>query len=81
MSYVTPMNLQAAVAIAMEHINDRFAADSPRDLRLETFLYDDHLMVWSLTIGFARAGPDAIRMSRLVRVSEANMAVLSVGDP
>jgi hypothetical protein len=74
------MNLQAAVAIAKEHIGELFA-DSPHDLKLETFLYDDHLMVWSLTIGFARAGPDAVRITRLVRVSEANMAVLSVGDP
>ncbi len=75
------MNLQAAVAIAKQHISDRFAAESPRDLRLETFLYDDHLMVWSLTIGFAGAAPDAPRTTRLVRVSEANMAVLSVGEP
>jgi hypothetical protein len=75
------MNLQAAVAIAKQHIGALFAADSPRDLKLETFLYDDHLMVWSLTIGFARADPDTVRVTRLVRVSEANMAVLSVGDP
>jgi hypothetical protein len=58
-------------------IADIFAADSPRDLRLETFLYDDHLMMWSLTIGFTRA--DA-RISKLVRVSEANQAVLSIRD-
>lgn len=75
------MNLQAAVTIAKEHIGELFAADSPRDIRLETFLYDDHLMVWSLTIGFARADSDAVRVTRLVRVSEANMAVLSMGDP
>jgi hypothetical protein len=81
MSYVSRMNLQAAVATAKNHISELFAAASPRDLRLESFLYDDHLMVWSLTIGFARADPDAVRITRLVRVSEANMAVLSVGDP
>lgn len=75
------MNLQAAVATAKRCISERFAAQSPRDLRLETFLYDDHLMVWSLTIGFAGADPDAARMTRLVRVSEANMAVLSVAEP
>ncbi|MGH9808407.1 MAG: hypothetical protein ACRD9W_14325 [Terriglobia bacterium] len=75
------MNMQAAVAIAKEYISARFAADCPRDLKLETFLYDDHLMVWSLTIGFGRADPDTVRISKLVRVSEADMAVLSVGDP
>ncbi len=72
------MNLQAAVDLAKQHIADLFVADSPRDLRLETFLYDDHLMVWSLTIGFSRADE---RVSKLVRVSEANRAVLSVRDP
>lgn len=81
MSYVSRMNLQAAVAIAKQYISERFAADSPCDLKLETFLYDDHLMVWSLTIAFVRAGPDTVRIKRLVRVSEANMTVLSVGDP
>ncbi len=75
------MNLQAAVAIAKKHISERFAADSPHDFKLETFLYDDHLMVWSLTISFVSAAPEAIRICRLVRVSEANMAVLSVADP
>ena len=80
MGYVSCMNLQAAVAIAKQHISERFAAQSPRDLKLESFLYDDHLMVWSLTIAFVRADPEMVS-SKLVRVSEANMAVLSVGDP
>ena len=72
------MNLQAAADLAKQHIADAFAAESPRDLRLESFLYDDHLMVWSLTIGFTRTGD---RISKLVRVSEANQAVLSIRDP
>jgi hypothetical protein len=63
------MNLQAAVAVAKEHIRDLFSTDSPRDIRLETFLYDDHLMVWLLTIGFA-ADRKTGRISKLVRVSE-----------
>jgi hypothetical protein len=71
------MNLQAAVALAKQHMADLFAVDSARELRLETFLYDDHLMMWSLTIGFTRA--DA-RISKLVRVSEANQVVLSIKD-
>ena len=79
--YGSRMNLQAAVAIAKDHVSKLFAADSPRDLKLESFLYDDHLMVWSLTIGFLGAGPDAVRITRLVRVSEADMVVLSVADP
>jgi hypothetical protein len=76
------MNLKDAVAAAKDHLGALFAADAPRDLRLESFLYDDHLMVWSLTIGFACAdhGGDA-RIAKLVRVSEANKSVLSVRDP
>jgi len=76
------MDLQRAVAVAKEQIGEAFAADNPRDVRLESFLYDDHLMVWSLTIGFAAAGSGhAGRVSKIVRVSEANRTVLSIGDP
>jgi hypothetical protein len=74
------MNLKDAVAIAKAHIGDLLAADRPQNIRLESFLYDDHLMVWSLTIGFAlNHGQDA-RIAKLVRVSEANRTVLSVKD-
>ena len=74
------MNLKDAVAVAKQHLSDSFAADAPSDLRLENFLYDDHLMVWSLTIGFAANGEQATRIAKLVRVAEANKAVLSVRD-
>ena len=75
------MNLKAAVAVAKEHLCDLFAADSPRDPRLEAFIYDDHLMVWTLTIGFACAYDEKdARISKVVRVSEANKSVLSVTD-
>jgi len=49
------MDLKGAAAVATRQIKDLFAADAPRDVRLEAFLYDDHLRVWSLTIGFAPA--------------------------
>jgi hypothetical protein len=75
------MDLQAAVAIAKQHIEDAFAAEAPRNLRLESFLYDDHLMVWSLTIGFTCAPKQQeTRLSKVVRLSEANRAVLSIKD-
>jgi hypothetical protein len=51
------MDLQKAVAAARQQIAQAYAADAPRDIRLESFLYDDHLMVWSLTIGFPLADP------------------------
>lgn len=82
------MDLKAAVAVARRQIDDLFAPDSPRDIRLEGFLYDDHLMVWSLTIGFDLADDDAdasmparwARRYKTVRVSEADKSVLSISD-
>lgn len=72
------MNLQAAAAVAKQHVNDLFAAAAPQNIRLEGFLWDDHLGVWTLTIGFALA--DADRSYKIVRVSEANKSVLSIED-
>lgn len=72
------MDLQAAVAVAKQHVSELFAADPPQNLRLEEFLYDDHLGVWTLTIGFAL--PAAARGCKIVRVSEANQSVLSIRD-
>jgi hypothetical protein len=75
------MDLKSAAAVAKEHICDLFAADAPQNVRLEGFLYDDHLAVWSLTIGFAPSGHgQEARISKIVRVSEADKSVLSVRD-
>jgi hypothetical protein len=77
------MNMKDAVTAARQHICEMFAADSPENIRLEGFIYDDHLMVWSLTIGFAQSVPaqgEERRISKVVRVSEANKTVLSVRD-
>jgi hypothetical protein len=75
------MDLKNAAAVAKEHICDLFAADAPENVRLEGFLYDDHLAVWSLTIGFAPSGHgQEARISKIVRVSEADKFVLSVRD-
>ena len=74
------MNLKDAAAVAKQHINDLLEADAPRQLRLESFIYDDHLMVWSLTIGFVLNHGDDARIAKLVRVSETNKTVLSVQD-
>src|SRR5215472_19158174 len=80
-SIIGDMDLKSAAAVAKQHINDLFAADHPRNVRLESFLYDDHLMVWSLTIGFALAEHAQDRAYKIVRVSEADKSVLSVRDP
>ncbi|MGC2463233.1 MAG: hypothetical protein WA446_20035 [Steroidobacteraceae bacterium] len=76
------MDLKDAAAVAKEHICDLFVADAPQNVRLEGFLYDDHLRVWSFTIGFTRGdGAKSVPISKIVRVSEANKSVLSVRDP
>ena len=74
------MNLKEAVAVAKQEVNDVFAPDAPQNVRLEAFLYDDHLMVWSLTIGFALADHPEARSYKIVRVSEADKSVLSIRD-
>ncbi len=77
-----PMDLKDAAAVAKDHICDLFVVDAPQNVRLEGFLYDDHLGVWSCTIGFTRAdGEKSVPVSKIVRVSEANKSVLSVRDP
>ena len=74
------MNLKEAVAVAKQQVNDLFA-EAPQNLRLEQFLYDDHLGVWTLTIGFALADHPEARGYKIVRVLEADKSVLSIADP
>jgi hypothetical protein len=82
------MDLKEAVSVAKRCIEALFAAEAPQDVRLEGFLYDDHLMIWSLTIGFALSNDaqDALNSARharsykIVRVSETDKTVLSVRD-
>jgi hypothetical protein len=84
LAYTHAMNMKDAVTAAKQHLCDVFGADAPRNVRLEGFIYDDHLMVWSLTIGFDHSGQadaQAARIAKIVRVSEANKSVLSVQDP
>ena len=74
------MNLKEALAVAKQQINDLFAPDAPQHVRLEQFLYDDHLGVWSLTIGFALPDQLDARSYKIVRVSEADKSILSIRD-
>ncbi|HVH77908.1 MAG TPA: hypothetical protein VM782_00835 [Stellaceae bacterium] len=74
------MDLKQAVAVAKQHVGELCAPDIPHNMRLEEFLYDDHLAVWSLTIGYVLPQLDETRNYKVVRVSEANKSVLSVRD-
>jgi len=74
------MNLKEAVAVAKQRVNDLFP-HPPQHVRLEQFLYDDHLGVWSLTIGFALPDRPETRSYKIVRVLEGDKSVLSIADP
>jgi hypothetical protein len=75
------MNLKQAVGVAKQQLTELFAEETLHNVRLEQFLYDDHLGVWTLTIGYAFPdhGQDA-RSYKIVRVSEADKSVLSIED-
>ena len=73
------MDLKAAVTIAKQQVSDLYAPRLPQNIRMESYLYDDHLGIWSLTIGYALVDAEG-RQYKLVRVSEANKSVLSVAD-
>jgi len=72
------MNVGAAAAAARQHLAALFAETPVKDVRLEEFLWDDHLGFWTLTLGYTP--PDGPRAYKIVRVSEADKAILSVKD-
>jgi hypothetical protein len=78
------LDLKAAIAVAKQHIGEVFAADAPHNIRLEQFLWDDHLGVWTLTMGFASGNESAVasdaRTYKVLRVSEGGKSVLSIKD-
>jgi hypothetical protein len=73
------MDLKQAVVAAKQQVTASCAPDTAQSMRLEEFVYDDHLGIWSLTIGFALPG-QAARNYKVVRVSEAHKSVLSITD-
>jgi hypothetical protein len=72
------MNVGEAARVAKQHLAALFAETPIKDLRLEEFLWDDHLGFWTLTLGYTP--PEGPRAHKIVRVSEADKAILSVKD-
>jgi hypothetical protein len=72
------MNVGEAAAAAKKHLAALFAEAPLQNLRLEEFLWDDHLGFWTLTLGYTP--PDGTRAYKIVRVTEADKEVLSVKD-
>jgi hypothetical protein len=71
------MNVGEAATVAKQHL--AVLLETPvKDFRLEEFLWDDHLGFWTLTLGYNP--PEGPRAHKIVRVTEADKAVLSVKD-
>ena len=75
------MNVREAATAAKQRVGELFAPGALRDVRMENCVYDDHFLVWTLTIGYALAAEPDTRGYKIVRVSEADKSVLSVRDP
>ncbi|HEY1797758.1 MAG TPA: hypothetical protein VGG57_16725 [Stellaceae bacterium] len=72
------MNVGQAATVARQHLAALIPKTSAADFRLEEFLWDDHLGFWTLTLGYTPQ--EGARAYKIVRVSEADKAVLSVKD-
>lgn len=72
------MNVGTAAAAAKQHLVGVSGEASMRNLRLEEFLWDDHLGVWTLTFGYEPA--EGARAYKIVRVAESDKAIISAQD-
>ena len=72
LAQVTGMNVKAAFSNARAHLEQLHPGDARQKPRLEAFVFDDHLQIWSLTLSFDNPSADGEREQRLVRVSEAD---------
>ena len=72
------MNVGEAASVAKQHLAGLVEKTSARDFRLEEFLWDDHLGFWTLTLRYTP--PEGPRAYKIVRVAQADKAVLSVND-
>jgi len=65
------MRVNEATALAKKYVQD--AGDVATALRLDNFVYDDHLAIWTVTL----AGDDA-DAPRVVRISNIDGALISI---
>jgi len=72
------MNLKAAFSHARAHLEQLHPGGARQKPRLDAFVFDDHLQIWSLTLSFDNPSAEGEREQRLVRVSEADGSVVSV---
>ena len=71
------MRVNEAIQLAKNFVQDAFPGEALSDLRSEAFVYDDHLAVWTVTIGFRRA---ETAEQRVVRISNSDNSLLSIRD-
>lgn len=86
------MDVKEAVNLAKEYTKDLFASEQISNLGLEEVEFDDHSMIWNVTIGFSRPWDTPIntfaviaqqisspkRSYKVVRIDDASGKVVSV---
>ncbi len=68
------MKVNEATALAKKYVLEASPGGAVPPLRMENFLYDDHLAVWTITL----ASPD-IGEPKVVRISNMDGSLLSIG--
>ena len=48
------MNMKEAARVAKQHVKDLFGSEQISNLGLEEVEFDEHSMIWNVTIGFSR---------------------------
>ncbi|HEX3954885.1 MAG TPA: hypothetical protein VHW90_15005 [Stellaceae bacterium] len=71
------MRVNEATELAKKFVRDAFANEPVNELNLEAFTFDDHLGIWTMTIGFLRATA-AEREFKIVGISNIDKTMLSM---
>ncbi len=65
------MKVNEATALAKKYVLEAVPGGTVHDLRMENFVYDDHLAVWTVTL----TGPGG---EQVVRISNGDGSLLSI---
>jgi hypothetical protein len=65
------MKVNEATALAKKYVRESLSDATAPDLRLENFVYDDHLAVWTVTLS-------DLTGQRIVRISNGDGSLISI---
>ena len=65
------MKVNEATALAKKYVQESLSDAAAPDLRLENFVYDDHLAVWTVTLS-------DLTGQRIVRISNGDGSLISI---